>query len=111
LGYPTASVKRPQYFGVLTNDIAHKRLVPGVLEELKRVTPKNDSGRPKITFFQTLTTNIGYPKLREQLGAVVAIMKLRDDWTGFREKLDRLLPRHDELPLTGTHEDDDGKGL
>lgn len=110
LDYPTASVKRPQYFGVLTNDIVYKRLAPGVLEELKRVTPKNDAGRPKNKLFQRLTTNLGYPKLREHLGAVVAIMKLSDDWNSFREKLDRLYPRHDELQLTGTH-DDDGKGL
>jgi hypothetical protein len=40
LEYPTTAVKRPQYFGVLTNDIVYKRLAPGVLDELKRVTPK-----------------------------------------------------------------------
>ena len=40
LEYPHDSVKRPQYFGVITNDIVYKRLAPGVLEELKRVTPR-----------------------------------------------------------------------
>jgi hypothetical protein len=80
---PTTSVKRPQYFGVLTNDIVYKRLAPGVLDELKRVTPKNDAVRPKNKFFQRLTNNIGYPKLREHLGAVVSIMKLSGDWVSF----------------------------
>ncbi len=75
LEYPTRSVKRPQYFGVLTNDIVYKRLAPGVLDELKRVTPKK-AGRPKNKLSQRLANNIGYPKLREHLGAVVAIMKL-----------------------------------
>lgn len=28
--------------GVLTNDIVYKRLAPGVLEQLKRVTPRTD---------------------------------------------------------------------
>jgi len=111
LEYPTASVKRPQYFGVLTNDIVYKRLAPGVLDELKRVTPKNDAGRPKNKLFQRLTNNIGYPKLREHLGAVVAIMKLSGDWVSFRKNLDRLYPRHDELPLGYASDEDDGKGL
>jgi P63C domain len=111
LEYPTTSVKRPQYFGVLTNDIVYKRLAPGVLDELKRVTPKNDAGRPKNKFFQRLTNDIGYPKLREHLGAVVAIMKLSSDWVSFRRNLDRLYPRHDELPLGYASDEDDGKGL
>lgn len=109
LDFPTASVKRPQYFGVLTNDVVYKRLAPGVLDELKRVTPKSDTGRPKNKLFQRLTTNVGYPKLREHLGAVVAIMKLSTNWTDFREKLDRLHPRLDEFAYE--YPEDDGKGL
>ena len=35
-GFPTDTVRRPQYFGILTNDIVYKRLAPGVLDELKR---------------------------------------------------------------------------
>ena len=111
LVYPTASVKRPQYFGVLTNDVVYRRIAPGVLDELKRVTPRNDSGRPKHKYFQRLTTNVGYPKLREHLGAVVAIMKLSDNWIDFREKLDRLYPRLDEFAFEYGPEDDDGTGL
>jgi hypothetical protein len=70
LDYSTASVRRPQYFGVLANDIVYKRLAPGVLDELKRVTPKTETGRLKHKLFQRLTMNLGYPKLREHLGAV-----------------------------------------
>lgn len=111
LDYPTASVKRPQYFGVLTNDIVYKRLAPGVLDELKRVQPKNEAGRSKAKLFQKLTTNVGYPKLREHLGAVVAVMKLSTDWLDFRTKLDRLYPRLDEFQFEYGPEEDDGKGL
>ena len=113
--YPNDPVQRPRYFGILTNDIVYKRLAPGVLEELKRVTPKHDSGRLKHKYFQRLTANIGYPKLREHLGAVVAVMKLSTDWHDFRAKLDRLYPRHDgptQLAFEySDEEDDDGKGL
>jgi hypothetical protein len=40
-------VKRPRYFGKITNDIAYRRLAPGVPAELKRVQLKDDEGRPK----------------------------------------------------------------
>jgi P63C domain len=112
LDYPVDSVQRPQYFGILTNDIVYKRLAPGVLDELKKATPKNESGRPKTKYFQRLTSNIGYPKLREHLGSVVAIMKLSVDWHDFASKLDRLHPRYNEtmqLPLD--ERGDDGTGL
>ena len=114
LRFPSDPVKRPQYFGMLTNDIVYKRLAPGVLDELKRVTPRTDTGRHKYKLFQHLTTNVGYPKLREHLGSVVAIMKLSDGWHDFTEKLNRLHPRYGAqllLPLKYEEEEDDGKGL
>ena len=113
LDYPTDTVKRPRFFGHLTNDIVYKRLAPGVLDELKRVTPKTDNGRPKSRYFQMLTTNIGYPKLREHLGSVVTIMKLSDGWPEFTDKLERLHPRYGStlaLPFQDG-QIDDGQGL
>jgi hypothetical protein len=114
LDFPKDSLKRPQYFGVLTNDLVYKRLAPGVLAQLKRVTPRDESGRPKHKYFQRLTSNIGYPKLREHLGSVVTMMKLSDTWRGFMEKLDRLHPKYGEtlnLPLDYDAAADDGKGI
>ena len=93
LEYPSESVKRPQYFGHLTNDIVYKRLAPGVLDELKRVTPRDEKGRAKTKYFQRLTSNLGYPKLREHLGSVVTLMKLSRDWKDFERKLDQIHPR------------------
>jgi hypothetical protein len=107
-------VKRPQYFGILTNDVIYKRLAPGVLKELKNVVIRDEVGRAKHKYFQRLTSNIGYPKLRELLGAVVAIMKLSNNWTDFLNKLDIQYPRYgDTLPLALEFEGkpDDGKGL
>jgi len=117
LDFPSASVKRPQYFGVLTNDIVYRRLAPGVLEELKRVTPRNEGGRPKAKYFQSLTSNTGYPKLREHLGRVVMLMQLSRDYNDFKRKLDEFLPVHSPqlslalgAPGLGS-EDDEGHGL
>lgn len=100
LDYPQATVQRPQYFGHLTNDIVYKRLAPGVLEELKKVTPRDDKGRRRHKYFQRLTENVGYPKLREHLGSVVTLMKLSRDWRDFEIKLDQIHPRvGDTIPL------------
>jgi hypothetical protein len=58
----------------------------------------------------------GYPKLREHLGSVVAIMKLSSDWYDFRAKLDKLHPRYGKptqlaLEFADDGEPDTGKGL
>lgn len=87
--YDPASVQRPQYFGVLTNDIVYDRLAPSVREELKTAQRKSEkSGR----LFQHLTAGVGYPKLREHLGSVVTLMKLSKDWPDFKAKLDLIHP-------------------
>jgi hypothetical protein len=54
--YPDATLQRPRYFGLLTNDIVYDRLAPGVLDELKKVNPKDDAGRRKRKHFQWLTS-------------------------------------------------------
>jgi len=85
--------KRPAYFGHLTNDVVYSRIAPGVLEELKSVQERGTTGRPKHKLFQRLTSNTGYPKLREHLGSVVTLMRLSDDWDEFKAHLDRLHPQ------------------
>lgn len=113
LDYPQTTVQRPQYFGHLTNDIVYKRLAPGVLDELRRVTPKDEKGRRSHKFFQRLTANVGYPKLREHLGSVVTLMKLSRDWRDFNIKLDQIHPRvGDTIPMAlDDYQTDNGKGL
>jgi hypothetical protein len=113
LAYPDDPVRRPQYFGHLTNDLVYKRLAPGVLDELRRVTPRDDStGRAKHKYFQRLTSNMGYPKLREHLGSVVTLMKLSDHWADFMDKVDRIHPRYgDTMALPFDMQADDGRGL
>ena len=112
LEYPNDTVQRPQYFGYLTNDIVYKRLAPGVLDELKRVIPKNQKGKPKTQLFRKLTDNIGYPKLREHMASVVTIMKLSNDYQDFVGKLDRIHPRYTEtMLLPFMFEEDSGKGI
>jgi hypothetical protein len=119
LEFPKDPVKRPQYFGKITNDIIYQRLAPGVLDELRAVTPRLSSGRLSKKLFQRLTQTRGYPKLREHLGAVVAYMELSDDWHDFMKKLNRLKPKFElpkghvsgQLSFDYDSKDDSGKGL
>ena len=49
---------RPGVIGHWTNNIVYKRLAPGVLEELKRLTPRDEAGRLKQKLFQRLTDDV-----------------------------------------------------
>lgn len=114
LEFPHSSVKRPQYFGMITNDVVYKRLAPGVLSELKRVTPRNEGGRPTAKYFQRLTSNIGYPKLKEHLGATVALMKISKNWEQFVNIMNEHYPRYGDtvmLPMDYDQGRDDGRGI
>jgi hypothetical protein len=114
LDYPHDTPKRPQYFGHLTNDIVYRRIAPGVLEELKRTTPKRPSGRLRHHLHRRLTSDLGHPKLREHMASVVTIMKLSDKYQDFKDKLDRIHPAYNEtMALDFDHGDggDDEPGL
>jgi hypothetical protein len=55
---------------------------------LRKANPKDEAtGRRRHKNFQWLTSNIGYPKLGEHLGAVTATMKLSNDWHDCKAKL------------------------
>lgn len=110
LDFPNDTVKRPQYFGHLTNDIVYRRMAPGVIEELKRTEPKYPSGRRKGKIHQRLTPELGHPKLREHLASVTTIMDLSDDYKDFMKKLNRRHPRFNEN-LSFDFEGDNGRGL
>jgi hypothetical protein len=67
-----------------------------VLEELKRLTPRDEHGRHKTKLFQRLTDDVGHPRLREHLAAVIALMKAvpDKDWPAFVKMMDRALPKY-----------------
>jgi hypothetical protein len=82
---------RPQYFGVLTNDIVYRRLAPGVLAALKE---ENSKGEKKGKLHQHLTAGFGRQNLVKHLGKVVALMQVSDDWPDFMRKLNTVVPRY-----------------
>jgi len=94
LDFSKDTVQKPRYFGHLTNDIVYRRLAPGVLEELRNVTPRREDGRLKHALHRRLTDEVGHPKLREHLVSVVTIMRLSRDYDDFTAKLDQVHPRY-----------------
>jgi len=95
-------VKRPSAVGRYTNDLVYQRLAPGVLDELKKRNPVDEKGHRKVRHFQWLTEDVGHPRLREHLAAVIALMKASSTWDQFRRALQRALPKYGttlELPL------------
>lgn len=94
--YIPLSVARPGIVGKYTNDLVYERLAPGILEELKRITPKNGDGKHTQKLFQRLTEDVGHPRLREHLSAVIALMKASSTWDQFYRMVQRALPKYCE---------------
>jgi hypothetical protein len=93
------SLKRPQFFGTLTNNIVYSRLAPGVLQALREKNPMTGKGYRQHKHFQWLTDDAGYLALKEHLSAVTALMKASPDKDAFLKMLDVALPKYKELPL------------
>lgn len=102
--------RRPAVIGRYTNDIVYKRLAPSVLEELQRKNPVLPRGHRATTHHQWLTPELGHPKLKEHLAAVIAYMNASKDWAQFIRRLNRFLPRQNEtMPLPYDEPEDDDK--
>jgi hypothetical protein len=108
--YDPNSVRRPAYFGHITNNITYHRLAPGVWQELKKKAKSSLSvAKPHLHRF--LTSDVGDPRLRDVIAKNVAVMQLSDDWFDFLRKLDRVLPPFQQLLLPFDGQKDDGTGL
>jgi hypothetical protein len=93
------SKKKPSYVGHWTNDIVYSRLAPGVLDELRKKNPRNDSGNRSRKHHQYLTRDYGHPALRELLSNVIFLMKTCETDAEFKKKLDYAAPKYTETPM------------
>ena len=95
-------VKKPSVIGHYTNDFVYDRLAPGVLQELGRLNPKTPTGYRRHKLFQWFTPDLGHPKLKEHLAAVIALMRAAPNWNSFKRSLIRAFPKKDEqIPFAG----------
>lgn len=112
LPFDPQSVKRPAYFGHLTNDIIYRRLAPGVWKELKAKAKKDLETRVSTHLHRHLTPGVGDPRLKDMITKVTTVMQLSARWGDFKEKLDRVVPAYDDtLKLPFELEDDDGNEI
>ncbi len=104
--YNPFSVKRPGVVGKYTNDLVYDRLAPGVLEELKRITPRDKKGRRKHRYFQRLTEDIGHPALRERLASLIALERVASSWEHYVRMVKKAFPKFkDQIEIAETDED------
>lgn len=82
--------KRPGVIGTWTNNMIYSKLPRGVVEELKKNTPKDKKRRRKHKYHQLLTEDVGNPHLQQQLTSVITIMRLSKDWKDFEKKFNDL---------------------
>lgn len=88
------SSARPGVIGHWTNNIVYKRLAPGVLDDLQRLTPRLNSGRLKNKLFQRLSEDFGHPKLLAHLQGVMMLLKYAPNWRVFMDRIDREYPQY-----------------
>ena len=104
------SVNRPSYVAQLTKDLVYERLAPGILEEMQRRNPPNESGYRKHKHHQLLTNDIGIPALSQHLFATTAIMRGSSNWHSFMMTLNRALPKKSgQIPLLLTDKTTDAE--
>jgi hypothetical protein len=89
-----------------TNDLVYSRLGPGILDELRSKTPKNDKGNRDDRMHQWLTENVGHPMLAQHLHSLMMFQRLAISngygWKRFMLMVDQVLPKRGanlELPL------------
>ena len=92
--------------GHYTNDLVFERLAPGLLEELKRKTPKSEKGYRPNRLHMWRSEDVGDPLLAHHLHSLIMFQRLSLSngygWNRFQKMADQMLPTRGmtlELPL------------
>lgn len=75
---------------------------PGVLQELKKKTPKSKQGNYTKRFHQGLTLDVGNPHLEAQINQIVTLFMLSESMKHMWQQFERLKSRQSgqlELPF------------
>lgn len=88
--------KSPSVVGKYINDLVYSRLGPGILDELRKVNPKNEKGNRTSKHHQWLTADVGHPMLAQHLYSLITLMRGYDDWKNFYKFANRIYPKYDE---------------
>src|SRR5712692_2270672 len=107
--YRPLSTKRPLTAGKLTNHLVYEKLPPGVLDELRRKNPTDETGRRKHKHHQFLTNDVGNPHLEKHLAVVTTLMRISPNWRVFMSHFSRAFPPEAEQ-MTFEFEDEEETG-
>ncbi len=107
--YRPLSTKRPLTAGKLTNQLVYEKLPPGVLDELRRKNPTDETGRRKHKHHQFLTNDVGNPHLEKHLAVVTTLMRISPNWRVFMSHFSRAFPPEAEQ-MTFEFEDEEETG-
>jgi hypothetical protein len=104
--WPGMAKNRYSVVGHYTNDLVFQRLAPGLLEELKRKTPRNEKGYRPNRLHMWLSEDVGDPLLAQHLHSLIMFQRLAISngygWNRFVKMVDQVLPKRGttlELPL------------
>lgn len=85
--------KRPGIIGKWTNMFIYEELPNGVLDELKKKTPKNESGNRTSRYHQLLTLDIGEPNLEKQINKIITLFQVSDNMKQFCDNFKKMKMR------------------
>ena len=85
--------KRPGIIGKWTNMFIYEELPNGVLDELKKKTPKSESGTTPSRYHQLLTLDIGEPNLEKQINKVITLFQVSDNMKQFCDNFKKMKMR------------------
>jgi hypothetical protein len=86
--------QKPGVVGTYINNFVWSRIAPGVLNELKRINPKDEHGRRKGKNPQFIDVDFGHPKLKEHLMVLTMFAKAAGyNWTNWERMVNRALPK------------------
>lgn len=88
-----STLKRPGVIGTYTNDIVYGRMAVGLVDELKKLNPRDDKGITKNRDHQHLSENQGRRALEMHLHAVIGLMRASETWSEFMYALNRAYPK------------------
>lgn len=94
--------KRPSVIGTWTNKLVYEQLPKGVLDSLKKNTPKSKNGNYTARFFQSLTPDTGNPHLTAQVQQIVTLFQLSDNMRHMWHQFEKLKLRQSgqlEIPF------------
>ncbi len=85
--------KRPGIIGRWTNLLVYNQLPIGVLDELKKKTPRSKSGNRTARYHQSLTLDIGEPNLANAINQAITICmvssSMKEMWYNFNKLKER----------------------